>query len=73
MNYEFEKSCKNCNHGYNAECTAEGKCPDEPWVIEDWEPMQWLVEWLNSFDTASATECFTAVNLLKEAIENDKR
>ena len=73
MSYEFEKHCHNCKWGYTEECTAEGKCPDEPWVIEDWEPEQWLVEWLNSFDISSATKCFEAVNKLKEAIENDKR
>ena len=28
-----------------------------------------LKEWLSSFDTASATECFTAVNLLKQRLE----
>ena len=28
-----------------------------------------LTEWLNSFDTNSATECFTAVNLLKQKLE----
>lgn len=31
-----------------------------------------LKEWLSSFDTNSATECFTAVNLLKEKINDDK-
>ncbi len=28
-------------------------------------------KWLSSFDTSSATECFTAVNLLKERLEKD--
>lgn len=27
--------------------------------------------WLSSFDTASATECFTAVNLLKQKLEGE--
>ena len=31
-----------------------------------------VIEWLNSFDTNSATECFTAVNLLKKRLEVDK-
>ena len=31
-----------------------------------------LTEWLNSFDTNSATKCFEAVNLLKEKFNDDK-
>lgn len=31
-----------------------------------------VIEWLNSFDTNSATECFTAVNLLKQKMEEQK-
>ena len=31
-----------------------------------------VIEWLNSFDTSSATECFTAVNLLKERLEKNE-
>lgn len=30
-----------------------------------------VIEWLNSFDTNSATECFTAVNLLKQRLEGE--
>ena len=30
-----------------------------------------LTEWLESFDTSSATECFTAVNLLKQRLEGE--
>lgn len=30
-----------------------------------------VIEWLNSFDTASVTECFEAVNLLKQRLEGD--
>ena len=30
-----------------------------------------LKEWLSSFDTNSATECFTAVNLLKQRLEGE--
>ena len=29
-------------------------------------------EWLNSFDTSSATKCFTAVNQLKERLEHEE-
>ena len=31
-----------------------------------------LRKWLSSFDTNSATECFTAVNILKQRLEDDK-
>lgn len=31
-----------------------------------------LTEWLNSFDTNSATECFTAVNILKERLQHEE-
>lgn len=31
-----------------------------------------VIEWLNSFDTNSATECFTAVNLLKQRLEGEE-
>ena len=29
-------------------------------------------EWLNSFDTSSATKCFEAVNILKERLEGEE-
>ena len=74
MKYEF-KNCSNCilqedcRHGYTDfspyGCVENERCY--------WKPQEWIKRWLNSFDTASATECFTAVNLLKESIENDKR
>lgn len=31
-----------------------------------------LTEWLNSFDTNSATKCFEAVNLLKQRLEGEE-
>ena len=31
-----------------------------------------LTEWLNSFDTSSATKCFEAVNLLKQRLEGEE-
>ena len=31
-----------------------------------------LTEWLNSFDTSSATKCFEAVNILKERLEGEE-
>lgn len=30
-----------------------------------------VIEWLNSFDTSSATKCFEAVNILKGRLEKD--
>ena len=30
-----------------------------------------IKKWLSSFDTASATECFTAVNILKERLDGE--
>lgn len=30
-----------------------------------------LTEWLNSFDTNSATKCFEAVNILKQRLEEN--
>ena len=73
MNYEFEKSCNTCKWRNTKECVKEYKCLDEAKMHPDWEPEQWLVEWLNSFDISSATECFTAVNRLKEVIEDDDK
>lgn len=29
-----------------------------------------IKKWISSFDSSSATECFTAVNVLKERLEN---
>lgn len=31
-----------------------------------------VIEWLNSFDTNSATKCFEAVNLLKQRLEGEE-
>lgn len=31
-----------------------------------------VIEWLNSFDTSSATKCYEAVNLLKERVEHEE-
>lgn len=36
------------------------------------EELDWLTEWLSSFDTNSATKCFEAVNLLKERVEHEE-
>lgn len=66
---EFEEICTTCKYRniehYDWPCNS---CDD----LQRWEnPINgWLVEWLSSFDTNSATECFTAVNLLKQRLEN---
>lgn len=31
-----------------------------------------LKEWLSSFDSSSATECFMAVNILKQRLEGEE-
>ena len=69
---EFKKTCSNCRDCYcdkfgdknsSARCS---RCDDN---FNLWTPPHWLEIWLNSFDTSSATECFTAVNLLKQRME----
>lgn len=65
---KFEKSCANCIFRNTEECIEGFKCLDESAPFPDWEPEQWLVEWLSSFNTDSATTCFEAVNLLKEKV-----
>ena len=42
-----------------------------PCSLCNYEYDKWmgLTEWLNSFDTNSATKCFEAVNLLKQRLE----
>lgn len=60
----MKKCCDNCIH---REMPVE-KCPC---LSCNYKYDKWmgLTEWLNSFDTNSATECFTAVNILKERLE----
>lgn len=68
--------CRTCKFMYECE-NGPYKNVDPYYCLEHnhelYEQDDFIKEWLNSFDTASATECFTAVNLLKEAIEDDKR
>lgn len=47
------------------------KCPCSSCNYE-YDKWMGLTEWLNSFDTNSATECFTAVNILKQRLEEQK-
>ena len=66
---KFEKTCKTCNY-----CCCKDwlepcfSCKD----YSLWECPDWLTYWLNSFDTSSATECYTAVNLFKQTIDEPK-
>ena len=70
--YEVEKSCENCNYlsiTYADDISVPCRhCAN----ASMWECAKWLKEWLSSFDTASATKCFEAVNILKERLEGEK-
>lgn len=52
--------CSRCDYDYSFNCS-----------FNLWRPPYWLEEWLNSFDTSSATKCFEAVNLLKQKLEGE--
>lgn len=62
----MEKNCVTCI--YN-DMPLE-KCPCS---LCNYENDKWmgLTEWLNSFDTNSATKCFEAVNILKQRLEGE--
>lgn len=62
----MKKSCDTCIY---YDMTLE-KCPCS--LCND-EYVNWmgLTEWLNSFDTNSATKCFEAVNILKQKLEGE--
>ena len=67
---EFEKNCLTCRFGQQDDgfCYPCTKCGTS---YSSWESCIWLTYWLSSFNTDSATECFTAVNQLKEKLENE--
>ena len=69
--YEVEKSCENCDYlsvTYVDDISVTCRhCAN----ASMWECAKWLKEWLYSFDTASATKCFEAVNLLKERLRDE--
>ncbi len=46
------------------------KCPCSL-CNHEYDKWMGLTEWLNSFDTSSATKCFEAVNLLKQRLEGE--
>ena len=61
--------CYGCDDGENnVSCTE----PCDSYEYTEEAVNDGLREWLSSFDTNSATECFTAVNLLKERLEDEK-
>ena len=57
-----------CGEMSDAECADAFSCKECEMQYEEGlkEKVQ---QWLSSFDTNSATECFTAVNLLKQKLE----
>ena len=48
---------------------------NRPSALEDLESRidSMILDWLNSFDTTSATKCFEAVNLLKQRLEGEDK
>ena len=66
---EFEKNCMNCRDCYCARNSERCKRCDNNFSL--WTPQKWFVDWLDSLDSNSATECFTAVNILKERLNNN--
>ena len=66
-----ELICGICSETTRINC----KKKDVPCMAYDSEyikTVKALKEWLSSFDSSSATECFTAVNILKERLEHEE-
>lgn len=63
------RCCDNCI--YNKHSRFGGACFGCN-NYSKWEAQAWLKNWIESFDTTSATVCFTEVNLLKQRLEGDK-
>ena len=67
----MKKMCATCK--YLGVPNSEPPCIDcrhyDKWVMKI--PAWWAREWLGSFDASSATQCFTAVNQLKQMLEGD--
>lgn len=64
---KFENNCTNCKYRNRDWDNVRCRLCDN---YNLWTPPHWLEEWLNSFDASSATECFTAVNILKQKLED---
>ena len=67
--FDLEKTCKTCNYVLHTRCKEP--CDSCLCTYSNWKCPNWLKEWLSSFDSSSATECFEAVNLLKQRLENE--
>ena len=59
-----------CGEMSDAECANAFSCK-ECEIQYEAGLKEKVQKWLSSFDTASATECFTAVNLLKQRLEGE--
>lgn len=65
----FDKTCITCRDGYCLKGSSMRCSGCDHYSL--WVPPYWLIKWLNSFDTDSATKCFEAVNILKERLEDE--
>ena len=65
-NFTFMKECYTCKFSHKDEeeypCSICLGC-------NRWESPDWLDDWLESFDSSSATKCYEAIDLLKKEIE----
>ena len=62
----MKKSCDTCI--YNDMPLEKCPCSSCNYECDKW---MGITEWLNSFDTNSATKCFEAVNILKQRLEEN--
>ena len=62
---KFKKTCKTCNY-YRYEDWLEPCYYCNNYYL--WKCPDWLTDWLNSFDSSSATKCYEAIDLLKKEI-----
>ena len=59
-------------NSYKATCNGCMLPPDVENVVNAIKNGKTLISWLSTFNTESATECFTAVQRLKESVINGK-
>lgn len=59
-----------CGEMSDAECANAFSCK-ECEIQYEAGLKEKVQKWLSSFDTASATECFTAIGLLKERLKDE--
>ena len=66
---EFEiRRCRTCEY-WSEMPMNEFPCNECAFDYTKWKCNKVIENWLNSFDTTSATKCFEAVNLLKQRLE----